>query len=261
MLRWFRFWLLRIILLLMVLVVVALNIGLSQRRIQAWDRPVWVVLYPINADGRADTQAYIDALSAENFADIGAFLQREASRYGLDQTPLVEFYVAPVLGVQPPDVDFASGVLDKIIWSVHMRWWSWRNDNWTGLAPDVKIYLRYFSPQSGQQLSHSLGLQKGMIGLVNGFASVDYMATNNFVIAHELMHTFGASDKYDLATNDPIFPDGYADPQQQPLLPQTRAEVMAGRIKVSPSWLLMPQSLDAVIVGPRTADEIGWSGR
>ncbi|WP_417224025.1 hypothetical protein [Amphritea sp.] len=259
MLKSSRFRLLRIILLLIVLFVVAMNSWLTDMRIQAWERPVWVVLYPINADGRADTQAYIDALRADHFAEISTFLQREALRYHLAQQSLAEFYLAPVLTTQPPQIEIGADMLDRIIWSLHMRWWSWRNDNWVGPEPDVRIYLRYFSPQKNQQLSHSLGLQKGMIGLVNGFAGVDYMGTNNFVITHELMHTFGASDKYNLDTNEPLYPDGYADPQQEPLLPQTRAEVMAGRIKVSPGWLLMPQSLESVVVGPKTANEIGWA--
>ncbi|MBU2966949.1 hypothetical protein Q4508_19745 [Amphritea sp. 2_MG-2023] len=258
MLKSSRFRLLRIILLLIVLFVVAMNTWLTDVRIQAWERPVWVVLYPINADGRTDTEAYIDALRVDHFTEIGAFLQREASRYHVEQNPLAEFYLAPELYAQPPEIEVGAGLLDRVFWSLHMRWWSWRHDSWQGLEPDVRIYLRYFSPQEDRPLSHSLGLQKGMIGLVNGFAGVDYRGMTNFVIAHELLHTFGASDKYDLETNEPIYPDGYADPQQKPLLPQTRAEVMSGRIKVSPSWLLMPQTLDNVIVGPKTAREIGW---
>lgn len=258
MLRSFRFRTLRIILLLIVLFVVAMNTWLTSVRIHSWNRPVWVVLYPINADGRRDTQAYINALSAEHFDEIKQFLQREADRYQVNLTPVAEFYLAPALVVQPPEVELDASLFERVYWSLHMRWWSWRNDSWNGPEPDVRIYLRYFSPRESQQLSHSLGLQKGMIGLVNGFASVDYMGTNNFVIAHELMHTFGASDKYSLDTNEPLYPEGYADPDQQPLLPQTRAEVMAGRVKVSPGWLLMPQSLNDVVVGPLTANEIDW---
>ena len=258
MLRSRRFRSVRIIILLVILFVVAMNAWLSSVRIQSWTRPVWVVLYPINADGNADTQMYIDALSDGHFTDISRFLAREAERYHIELDRVAEFHLAPPLSVQPPEIDIKASLVERVLWSLSMRWWSWRNDNWDGPEPDVRIYLRYFSPREHQQLSHSLGLQKGMIGLVNGFASVDYMGTNNFVIAHELMHTFGATDKYSLETNEPVFPDGYADPQQEPLLPQTRAEVMAGRIKVSPGWLLIPKSLDDVIVGPLTASEIGW---
>lgn len=254
--RWFR--LLRIAFLLVTLFVVAMNAWLSSARIQSWNRSVWVVLYPINADGRADTQAYINALSEEHFEDVERFLQRESGRYGLERESIAEIFLSAPLSALPPEIDIEAGVFEAVFWSLQMRWWSWRNDNWPGPEPDVRVYLQYFSPQQKQVLSHSLGLQKGMIGLVNGFASVDYIATNNFVITHELMHTFGASDKYDLETNEPIYPDGFADPQQQPLLPQTRAEIMGGRVKVSPGWLVMPLSLDDVVVGNKTAEEVGW---
>ena len=43
---------------------------------------------------------------------------------------------------------------------------------------------------------------------------------NDMVIAHELLHTLGATDKYDPVNNAPRFPDGYGDPQQMPLYPQ-----------------------------------------
>ena len=46
-------------------------------------------------------------------------------------------------------------------------------------------------------MAHSTGLQKGMLGVVNAFASADQEGSNAVVIAHELLHTFGATDKYD----------------------------------------------------------------
>ena len=83
--------------------------------------------------------------------------------------------------------------------------------------------------------------------------------SNAVVIAHELLHTVGASDKYDLATGAPLFPNGYADPQQQPLYPQAKTEIMAGRRPLSAGEAEMPRNLRHVIVGPATALEIHWS--
>jgi len=34
------------------------------------------------------------------------------------------------------------------------------------------------------------------------------------VIAHELLYTLNATDKYDLNTGLPIFPNGYAEPER-----------------------------------------------
>jgi hypothetical protein len=83
--------------------------------------------------------------------------------------------------------------------------------------------------------------------------------SNNIVIAHELLHTVGATDKYDLTTGLPLYPSGFADPDQQPLYPQDNAEIMAGRRAVSAQEAQMPQSLRHVVVGPATASEIRWT--
>jgi len=78
------------------------------------------------------------------------------------------------------------------------------------------------------------------------------------VIAHELLHTVGATDKYNLADDAPRFPDGYGDPAQQPLYPQLTAELMAGRRMLAPDQWEQVDSLDEVVIGPSTALEIRW---
>jgi hypothetical protein len=95
-----------------------------------------------------------------------------------------------------------------------------------------------------------------MIGVVHAFASRSQAAQNNVVIAHELLHTLGATDKYDPASNLPLHPEGYAEPDRRPLLPQTLAEIMAGRTPLSASEALMPDSVFDTVIGPATANEI-----
>ena len=82
--------------------------------------------------------------------------------------------------------------------------------------------------------------------------------SNDTVIAHELLHTLGATDKYDLRSNQPAHPDGFAEPDREPLYPQSFAELMGGRIPVSSAESTTPESLQQVIVGAKTASEIGW---
>ncbi len=77
------------------------------------------------------------------------------------------------------------------------------------------------------------------------------------VIAHELLHTFGASDKYDLATLQPIYPAGYAEPALRPRLPQSKAEIMGGRTPVDELNAEIPASLADTVIGAETAQEIG----
>ena len=81
---------------------------------------------------------------------------------------------------------------------------------------------------------------------------------NDVVLAHELLHTLGATDKYDLRNDEPIFPDGYGNPLQVPLLPQRTAELMAGRRIIAPGRWEQVSDLDQVVLGPTTAAEINW---
>jgi hypothetical protein len=118
--------------------------------------------------------------------------------------------------------------------------------------------MLFFDAKRNHSLPHSTGLERGMIGLVNAFAMDEMAGSNNVVITHELLHTLGATDKYDLATNMPSFPDGYAEPQRNPRLPQEVAEIMAGRIPKSATQADIPESLDDTVIGPLTAREIGW---
>jgi hypothetical protein len=103
-----------------------------------------------------------------------------------------------------------------------------------------------------------LGLTKGLIGVVYAFAAPEMSGANDVVIAHELLHTVGASDKYDFTNDAPRFPNGYGDPVQDPLYPQLTAELMAGRRMLARDKWEQAQSLDEVVIGPATALEIRW---
>jgi hypothetical protein len=50
-------------------------------------------------------------------------------------------------------------------------------------------------------------------------------------------------------------------PEARPLLPQTKAELMAGRIPLDEHRADMPATLREVVIGPATAQEIGWQLR
>ena len=48
--------------------------------------------------------------------------------------------------------------------------------------------------------------------MVNAFAD-NVLEEKNVVLVHEILHTLGATDKYDSKTSSPLYPDGYADPE------------------------------------------------
>ena len=53
----------------------------------------------------------------------------------------------------------------------------------------MRLFVVYFDPATSRTLAHSTGIQKGMLGIVNAFASADQEGSNAVVIAHELLHT------------------------------------------------------------------------
>jgi len=77
-------------------------------------------------------------------------------------------------------------------------------------------------------------------------------------LAHELLHTLGATDKYDPSDNQPWHPEGYAEPTLEPLHPQRYAEIMAGRIPLGRTRAEIPRTLDETLIGAATAREINW---
>ena len=113
-------------------------------------------------------------------------------------------------------------------------------------------------PATHEVVPNSLGLEQGMIGVANTYASAKLDNRNQVVIAHELLHTVGAQDKYDPKTNQPLHPHGYAEPDADTLYPQRWAEIMGGRIALSPNTAVMPRGLRETVIGDQTAKEIQW---
>ncbi|GMQ88432.1 MAG: hypothetical protein BMS9Abin08_1677 [Gammaproteobacteria bacterium] len=248
----------RITILLGVLFFVSMNSWLTRLRSTDWNEALWVVVYPVNGDNSPVSQAYIDTLSADSFNSVESFLANEAQRYGKTIVNPVTVRLAPPVNALPPQPPINGSTLSVMIWSLKLRYWAWRNDNFGGPQPDVQMFVVYHDPGTHTRLRHSLGLQKGMIGVVNAYASRTMVQRNNIIIAHEFLHTLGASDKYDRNNNQPLYPDGYTEPDKSPLFPQQTAEVMAGRIPLSRSEAVMPASAAGLRIGSRTAREINW---
>lgn len=245
----------RILILLSVLLVVAVNAWRDQN--QNWDRPVLVLLHPINADGQTTTGQYIRQLNIENFKDSQNFLAGTSAGYRGTKVDFI-YQLGRELPQIPPKVPENASVLQAIVWSLKFRYYAWKQHQSSDGRPTVTLYLNYYDPQQTSALKHSTALEKGKIGSVNLFASTAQAAQNEVVVTHELLHTFGATDKYDLATGQPIYPLGYTQPEQQPLYPQRQAEIMGGYIALSATQNKMPDSLAQVGLNKATAIEVGW---
>jgi hypothetical protein len=249
---------LRILILLLVLFFVAWSTYFDRANTTDWNLPLRVTVFPINADGSAAAESYIAALPGTAFTPLDSFFAREAKRYGVALRDPVSFSHGERIRELPPIIEPGAGTLSIIFWSLRTRYWAWRVPQSSRPKPDVQLFVLYHDPNKSPTLPHSLGLQKGLFAIVNAFADREMEGANDTVIAHELLHTLGATDKYDLATNQPLHPQGFADPHRSPLYPQAQAELMAGRVPLSPTSSQIPASLRQVTIGPATAIEIGW---
>ena len=251
---------LRIAVLLYILLFVAAAQFLTARRSTDWDAPLWVDVYTIDGDGRSTTREYLDNLEPTEFGAVEAFFATEAHRHGITLEQPFRLRIVAEHRDTLPALGPASGALGTLWWSLRMRWLAarlqWQN---SGPSGDIVVFAVFHEPAEQMPLDRSTALEKGQIAVANLFADRRARGANGMVLAHELLHTLGASDKYDPGSNAPRFPDGYAAPDARPLLPQSKAELMAGRIPLDEQRTAIPENLRQVVIGPATSREIGWS--
>lgn len=247
----------RISILLFLLIFVGLSTLLTQARSTDWNNSLWIKVYPINADGTIEAADYIEGLTSSDFEGIESFIKRETEQYSIDIDRPVRIELGTEIDEQPPELDKEPGRLSVMLWSLKMRWWaSSATSDQDRIDPDVRIFVRYHNPDLTVTLENSVGLQKGMVGIVNGYANRRFRGTNNVIIAHEFLHTLGATDKYSAVNGQPLAPDGLGEPDRKPLYPQRYAEIMGGRIAESENDAYMPKSLKYAVIGSLTAREI-----
>jgi hypothetical protein len=248
----------RIAILLFILFLVGANAYLTQLRSTDWDQSLKVVIYPVKGDNSTAAAKYINTLERETFRPIEQFVQIEGESYGISLADPVLIELAPEVTTLPPPAPFNANVFAIVYWSLKLRYWAWKNDTYEGPLANIKVFVLFYDPQTHNQLDHSLGLKEGHICMVKAFASRHQAARNNVIIAHEMLHTLGATDKYDLQTLQPNYPEGYADPDQKPLYPQKYGEIMGRAIAISETEFTEPPSLGYTMIGSQTAREIKW---
>jgi len=249
----------RIAFLLLILGVAAWSNWYDRLSTTDWDETLYIGVFPVDETENPVARDYIERLSANRIADIEKFLNEEARGYGIGIARPVSVELYPPVAERPPERAANSNVLQNMWWSLKLRMYARRAARASGKPPpQVRIFVLYHDPAFSQTVPHSVGMQKGLVGVVHAFAAAGMTRTNNVVIAHEILHTLGASDKYDPDTLAPLYPIGYAEPDRAPRYPQSFTEIMAGRSAVDASTFEIPESLDEVVVGDTTALEIRW---
>lgn len=241
----------------------------TDAKIQSWEEPLDVAVIQLKLDDAPIPAEFLDAFLAPSSypADRGTsihaiprWLRDEMIRLAGRDRAVVRFHLSgPIVFREPPPKP-SDSFFGRIVAGFSFR--SYLKRVATAASVDlskflVKLVLVYYAPSNPvDKHSDSYGSFRDHAGLVYVPTSVPDIPYNVAEIAHELMHTFGAKDKYDGRAT--VFPGGYAEPFKSPLLPQRFAEVMAGEIPLSPNRLRPVRGLDELRVGHETALEMGW---
>lgn len=248
---------LRVFILLLILATVVQQTFLDKADL-AWKDNFYVALYPVNADGSDSVAQYIKTLSKDDFEEVESFFAEEGARYNLGMRRPIAVQLGEVVEQVPPPPPRNGNVLQTMLWSLSFRLFAWNNSPAVPVPSEVRLYLLFYNPETHSTLAHSTALSRGRIGRVNLFADQFHAKQNLVITSHELLHALTATDKYDLSTGLPIYPNGYADPGKQPLYPQDFAELMGGYVPISESEKAIPKDLNQTLIGHQTAREIGW---
>jgi len=249
----------RIVVLLSVFAGLASYAKTQKLKSRSWYESLQVVIYPMNGEDSPLVNTYINQLQSSDFSEIDTFFQQEAEHYNLSIKHPTQTQLGAIMHQHPPTSPHPNAQFIELAWwAIKFRYWAFR------YTPDnesnrhrVRVFVHYHEADKDKHLQHSLGLDKGLLAIVHAFAAKDQEQQNNIIIAHEFLHTVGASDKYN-PNNQPVFPDGYAAPSQRPLFPQFQAEIMAAKIPLSASHSIMAESLSQCIIAEKTATEINW---
>ncbi len=254
------FKIIRIFALLIILMSVWTTLSLQKKVSDDWNKALDIRIIPVLADSSPKTKKFVNQLELKHFANIERYLIAQGKHYEQDLHSVLNITIDDAINNPPPVTP--GGIVSKkdiIIWSLKLRWWAWRNQTDDYHTKQIRMYVLYQSPKNDNPLPHSTGLQNGLIGLIQARADARYRNLHATTIVHELLHIFGASDKYDIASGRPMFPHGYANTKNGNRYPQSRAEIMARAIPLTNDQFEVATRLGQTVVGLTTAREIGWA--
>lgn len=261
-----RFFLVRVSILLFVLFVVVLYAVRDLRSRHArndWERTLDVAIVLVHVDGRSAVEPNAVRAVYDRVPALEERLRAEAERHHPGMAKPFRLRVfGPVDAAGAPPVPASDSPVDLVRQAVERRRWLRDVDPRAGVDPDhwdTRIYVSARRPASElESFVEGASEQGGRIGVVDVELDESTVDLALFVTTHELMHTLGATDKYD-ANGRTRIPDGLAEPERVPRFPQRLAEVMARNMPISAGTERLPESLDQLAIGAMTAREIGWA--
>lgn len=233
----------------------------SRRERNGWQRPLSVAIVLVERAPIADgaVVAFRDRIPA-----LESRLADESHLYRPDWLhPFALTFIGPANATEDPPRAADDSWMTAARQSFQIWRWTSRVDREAGFDPEPYDSCIYVVARPPARAEHERVEGESEEGGRRGTVSVELDASMAdfalFVVAHELLHTLGASDKYDEAGRT-LVPQGLAEPDRLPRFPQRFAEVMARNVPISATEERPPETLDELAVGPATAAEIGWFG-
>ena len=260
-----KFYLVRVGVLLFVLffvVLYAIRDVRSRRARNDWRAPVDVAIVVVHVAGTEPVEPEALLAFRARAPALADRLAAEAERIHPGIVRPFRFTVfGPVEAGAAAPQPASDGVVDLVKQA-------WRQNRWlAGVDPaagvvtdqwDTRIYVEARKPASVKRsFVEGLSQEGGRIGIVAVELDPSMADFTLFVVAHELLHTLGATDKYD-ANGFALDPSGLAEPDRVPKYPQRFAEVMARNRPLTADREAVPAVLGELAVGGLTAQEIGW---
>jgi hypothetical protein len=231
----------------------------ERRERNSWVRPLHVGFVLLRAGPVSDQTS--EMLRAR-MADLQTHLEQEFQRWRqTTQVPFIFSVYGPLDISVPPPESYGEKLTD-LAYFAYQQWRYLRDVDARAQVPrselDSRIYLVIRPPNTGElQFVEGQSEQGGRVGVVNVQLDESMVDFALIVAAHELMHTLGASDKYD-ELGHVMVPDGLAEPDKVPPFPQQYFEVMARNLPLSPEVEEPPEAIEQLRIGLKTAREIGW---
>lgn len=249
---------------LLIVIAIAGRVYYQDQRKLDWDRTYNVALVQVVNGTKNNTERALSPFGKELLQQsLEKWFENEAKRvYKSDIKPFRFELLGPVFSESPPP---SLPTEKDSFWTKYKQtsaFINYFNDKLTqtGVAQnqfDVKLYLYIYPADAGlgYEKQHSVGTTRGRFGVVFLPIGKQSAGRTTCLIAHEVLHTVGASDKYD-DNHLTIFPDGYFAPEKR--YPQEFAEIMALAIPIEGTKEKDVDSLELSRVGEKTAVEVGW---
>jgi hypothetical protein len=264
--RWRRYRQLTFFLILLIVIGVAASIYYQEHRKLDWDRTYDVALMEV-VKVQSTTEKPSLSLSAKTrelfVKTLEDWFTTEFARTTENRVKPFRFHMlGPVVTAQLPP---ALPTKDDSTWVQYKQGTAFINffnqllakTEINGENYDIKLYLYLYPADEnlGYDRQHSVGTTRGRFGVVFLPIGKQTGGYTMCAIAHEVLHTVGAIDKYD-ENHISIYPEGYFQPESR--YPQQYGEIMSMAIPLAPNKERDIDDLSNARIGVKTIAEIGW---